>query len=143
MRGALRQAHGLVSCSWHAHGSFNWKALSGSRANNRNQGQGGCREVVSTKEVRGQGTTLGARIGSEAGEERFFLFNQNDHYWVEILFPNRVLQRSHTCKRLRTVEAVEVESPLILYRVYKARLISSTGDLLAGEGMQKSPKMVW
>jgi hypothetical protein len=38
----------------------------GSSDNNRSEGQGGCREVLSTKAVRSQGTTVGTRTGSEA-----------------------------------------------------------------------------
>lgn len=34
--------------------------------NNRSEGQGGCREALSTKEVRNKGTTVGTRTGSEA-----------------------------------------------------------------------------
>ena len=38
----------------------------GSSDNNRSEGQGGCREALSTKEVWGKGTTVGTRTGSEA-----------------------------------------------------------------------------
>lgn len=34
--------------------------------NNRSEGQGGCREALSTKEVWSKGTTVGTRTGSEA-----------------------------------------------------------------------------
>jgi hypothetical protein len=38
----------------------------GNSDNNRSEGQGGCREALSTKEVWSQGTTVGRRTGSEA-----------------------------------------------------------------------------
>jgi hypothetical protein len=38
----------------------------GNSDNNRSEGQGGCREALSTKEVRSKGTTVGTRTGSEA-----------------------------------------------------------------------------
>ena len=38
----------------------------GSSDNNRSEGQGGCREALSTKEVWSKGTTVGTRTGSEA-----------------------------------------------------------------------------
>ncbi len=38
----------------------------GNSDNNRSEGQGGCREVLSTKEVRSEGTTVGTQTGSEA-----------------------------------------------------------------------------
>ena len=38
----------------------------GNSDNNRSEGQGGCREALSTKEVRSEGTTVGTRTGSEA-----------------------------------------------------------------------------
>lgn len=38
----------------------------GSSDNNRSEGQGGCREALSTKEVWSKGTTVGIRTGSEA-----------------------------------------------------------------------------
>ena len=40
--------------------------MTGNSDNNRSEGQGGCREALSTKEVRGKGTTVGTRTGSEA-----------------------------------------------------------------------------
>jgi hypothetical protein len=40
--------------------------MTGVSDNNRSEGQGGCREALSTKEVRGKGTTVGTRTGSEA-----------------------------------------------------------------------------
>lgn len=39
----------------------------GISGNNRSEGQGGCREALSTKEVCSKGTTVGTRTGSEAG----------------------------------------------------------------------------
>ncbi len=39
----------------------------GSSDDNRSEGQGGCREALSTKEVCSAGTTAGTRTGSEAG----------------------------------------------------------------------------
>ena len=38
----------------------------GNSDNNRSEGQGGCREALSTKEVWSKGTTVGTRTGSEA-----------------------------------------------------------------------------
>lgn len=38
----------------------------GNSDNNRSEGQGGCREALSTKEVCSKGTTVGTRTGSEA-----------------------------------------------------------------------------
>lgn len=40
--------------------------MTGNSDNNRSEGQGGCREVLSTKEVRSKGTTVGTRTGREA-----------------------------------------------------------------------------
>jgi hypothetical protein len=40
--------------------------MTGNSDNNRSEGQGGCREALSTKEVRNKGTTVGTRTGSEA-----------------------------------------------------------------------------
>lgn len=40
--------------------------MTGYSDNNRSEGQGGCREALSTKEVRSKGTTVGTRTGSEA-----------------------------------------------------------------------------
>src|SRR5487761_1920380 len=39
----------------------------GSSDSNRSEGQGGCREALSAKEVRSKGTTVGTRTGREAG----------------------------------------------------------------------------
>jgi len=38
----------------------------GESDDNRSEGQGGCREALSAKEVRSKGTTVGTRTGSEA-----------------------------------------------------------------------------
>jgi len=38
----------------------------GNSDNNRSEGPGGCREALSTKAVRSEGTTVGTRTGSEA-----------------------------------------------------------------------------
>jgi hypothetical protein len=40
--------------------------MTGNSDNNRSEGQGGCREALSTKEVWSKGTTVGTRTGSEA-----------------------------------------------------------------------------
>jgi hypothetical protein len=40
--------------------------MTGDSDNNRSEGQGGCREALSAKEVRGKGTTVGTQTGSEA-----------------------------------------------------------------------------
>ena len=40
--------------------------MCGKSDNNRSEGQGGCREALSTKEVWSKGTTVGTRTGSEA-----------------------------------------------------------------------------
>ena len=40
--------------------------MCGRSDNNRSEGQGGCREALSTKEVWSKGTTVGTRTGSEA-----------------------------------------------------------------------------
>ena len=40
--------------------------MTGESDNNRSEGQGGCREALSTKEVCSKGTTVGTRTGSEA-----------------------------------------------------------------------------
>lgn len=40
--------------------------MTGDSVNNRSEGQGGCREALSTKEVRSKGTTVGTQTGSEA-----------------------------------------------------------------------------
>ena len=40
--------------------------MCGNSDSNRSEGQGGGREALSTKEVRGKGTTVGTRTGSEA-----------------------------------------------------------------------------
>ena len=40
--------------------------MTGNSDNNRSEGQGGCREALSTKAVWSEGTTVGTRTGSEA-----------------------------------------------------------------------------
>jgi hypothetical protein len=40
--------------------------MTGDSDNNRSEGQGGCREALSAKEVRSKGTTVGTQTGSEA-----------------------------------------------------------------------------